>query len=284
MQFNHCSNASAFRRHPQVPLVVPFVNAEHMQILHHQQLRDSFDDGHQQLDATATRPRGFLVTNANCSTTGLVVVLKALMQAHGALQSVLVTSLQAISGAGFTGLAAMEIMDNVVPFIGGEEDKLEWEPRKILGSLSTDKHSIQLHDMVLSAQCNRVPVIDGHTLCVSIKFADADAVPSLEQVLQTLSSFVPPDPLSHLPSMRSVRALQVLSQDNRPQPRLDRDRGQGLTVSVGRVRPCPINHFRFVVLSHNTVLGAAGSSLLNAEYAARTSLFDAHMAQQQQQV
>jgi len=270
------SNASSFRRHPLVPLVVPFVNPQHICVVRRQQERRCFTSGTSSSDSSSSK--GFLVTNANCSTTGLVVALKPLADAFG-LSLVHVTTLQAISGAGFTGLAAMDIMDNVIPLIGGEEEKLEWEPRKILGRVAAgegDAHesgdSFELLDMKLSAQCNRVPVIDGHTLCVSLKFA-TQPPPSVEQVIECLQQFTVPEHVAELPSMRGVQALQVLPQDNRPQPRLDRDRGGGLTVTVGRVRACPINDVRFVVLSHNTVLGAAGSSLLNAEYAMANGYF-----------
>lgn len=241
------SNASAFRADPQVPLLVPDVNPEHLDLL----------------DAQAERwgnSGGGIVTNPNCSVAGLVVALRPLHQRFG-VRSVVVTTLQAISGAGRPGPSAADLLDNVIPFIGNEEDKVEREPRKILGTLSGER-VIEAY-ITVGATCTRVPVLHGHTASVSVRFEHEARA---HEVAETLRDYRSPLSGSALPSAPS-RPIEVLDDDDRPQPKLDRDLGGGMSVAVGRVRACPVQHVSFVVLSHNLVRGAAGAALLNAELA-----------------
>jgi aspartate-semialdehyde dehydrogenase len=250
------SNAKNYRRDPVVPLMVPLVNPSHLSIVRHQQ-------------TTLSPPtkKGYIVTNANCSTTGVVVPLFALEQAFGPLKTVMVTTLQAISGAGYPGVPVLDIMDNVVPYIGSEEEKIEWETSKILGGLIDDGKAFDLHasnPITISAQCNRVPVIDGHTACVSVKFANASPTP--EQVNEALRAFTCEAQTLKVPSA-PTQAIVVHDAPDRPQPRLDRDLENGACVSVGRVRECPVLDIKFVCLVDNVRLGAATSSIMNAEIA-----------------
>ncbi|KAI9141361.1 hypothetical protein BKA69DRAFT_1028611 [Paraphysoderma sedebokerense] len=250
------SNAKNHRTSPTVPLVVPLVNPSHLSIIPHQR-------------STNSTSRGFIVTNSNCSTTGLVVVLKALTQKFGAIDKCLVQTMQAISGAGYPGIPSLDIFDNVVPFIDGEEDKIHTEPLKILGELdnSVNATCIKNTSMKISASVNRVPVLDGHTLAISLSFA-SKTKPSMNEVRKCLEEYVPEWDVLSCPSAPE-KAIHVFDENakDRPQPRLDRERGKGMTVSVGRVRDCNVLDVKMVVLSHNTVLGAAGSSILNAEIA-----------------
>ncbi|ODV92451.1 hypothetical protein CANCADRAFT_1043 [Tortispora caseinolytica NRRL Y-17796] len=243
------SNAKNYRRDPHVPLVVPLVNTDHLSIL------------------KSRKTPGFIVCNSNCSTAGLVVPLKAL-SALGPIDAVSVTTMQALSGAGFSpGVPSMAILDNVIPFIGGEEEKMEYETRKILGSVSADGTTIAdipASDIKVSAQCNRVAVTDGHLECVSMRFAHRPP-PTLEQVKEALRTYECAPQSAGCPSAPK-HAIHLLEQPDRPQPRLDRDRDAGYGVSVGRVREDPLLDYKFVVLSHNTVIGAAGSGILIAEY------------------
>ena len=257
------SNARNFRMAADVPLVVPPVNGDHLELVRRQA---SFSGG--------ARPGGFIVTNANCSTTGMVIALKPLADAFG-IESVHCTTLQAISGAGYPGLPSLDILDNVVPFISGEEDKLETEYKKIMGRLlaaapaAAAGANIAPAAFPLSAMVNRVHVRDGHSIALSVKLARA-ASPA--EVSRALESFAPADPeLASCPSS-PARFIQVRTEQNRPQARLDRDTGRGFTTVVGRVRADPINTVKLFVLSHNTVMGAAGSSILNAELAATKGL------------
>jgi len=260
------SNARNFRMAADVPLVVPPVNGDHLELVRRQA---SFSAG-----------GGFIVTNANCSTTGMVIALKPLADAFG-IERVHCTTLQAISGAGYPGLPSLDILDNVVPFISGEEDKLETEYKKIMGRLlaapaaapaaagGSGSAHIAPAAFPLSAMVNRVHVRDGHSIALSVKLSRS-ASPA--EVAKVLADFVPADPeLASCPSS-PARFIQVRTEPNRPQPRLDRDTGRGFTTVVGRVRPDPIDTVKLFVLSHNTVMGAAGSSILNAELAATKGL------------
>jgi aspartate-semialdehyde dehydrogenase len=242
--FNVCSNASAYRRDGDVPLLLPEVNADHIALVRQQRKNRGWS--------------GAILTNPNCTSTGLTVALKALQDAFG-LQKVFVVSLQALSGAGYPGVASLDIADNVIPFIGGEEEKVEWEPRKMLGKLVNN--TIQLAETKFSAHTNRVAVIDGHTVCASVEFS-SEVTPEL--AIQALSSYQAPSEARALPSSPKP-VIVVRDEKDRPQPRLDRLTGKGMTTVVGRVRRDPLFHIKFVVLSHNTIRGAAGGSIFNAE-------------------
>lgn len=249
---NVISNAKNYRRAPDVPLVVPTVNAAHLDVFQHR---------------AAGSKKGIHVCISNCATVNLVVPMKALQNKFGPISTTIVTTMQAISGAGFSpGVSGMDILDNLIPYIGGEEDKLEWEPRKILGEVdSGDNVSFKIvpeSDMKISASCNRVAVTDGHTACVAVKFANG--APSLEELKEALRSYTSEAQQLNCHSA-PAKAIEVFEQQNRPQPRLDRDNGSGYAVSVGRIRPDSVLDFKFVTLSHNTVLGAAGSGILIAE-------------------
>jgi aspartate-semialdehyde dehydrogenase len=239
-----CSNASSYRRAEDVPLLLPEVNADHVHLVKQQRITHGWS--------------GCLTTNPNCTSTGLTVALKALDDAFG-VKKVFAVSLQALSGAGYPGVSSLDIIDNVIPNIGGEEEKVEWEPRKMLGKYIDSK--IQLAEMGISAHTNRVAVIDGHTICASVEFSQPV---SPEAAIQAMKSYQAPASARDLPSSpRPV--IEVRYEADRPQPRLDRLTGKGMTTVVGRVREDPLYHLKFVVLSHNTIRGAAGGSLYNAE-------------------
>jgi aspartate-semialdehyde dehydrogenase len=239
-----CSNASAFRQEADVPLLLPEVNPEHIALLSRQRRERGWAGG--------------IATNPNCTSTGMTVVLNALQKSFGVTQ-VFAVSMQAISGAGYPGVPSLDIMDNVIPFIGGEEEKVAWEPRKMMGAL--DGEQVRLHDLVMSVHCNRVPVSDGHTVCLSVAL---ESSASLAQIRETLRDYQPPQISRELPSTPHP-VIQVLDQENRPQPRLDRLTGKGMTTMVGRLREDEILDWKMVVLSHNTIRGAAGGSIYNAE-------------------
>ncbi|WWC94088.1 aspartate-semialdehyde dehydrogenase [Kwoniella sp. B9012] len=257
------SNAKNYRRDPLCPLIVPLVNPSHLSIISHQK-------------KTLGLEKGYIVTNANCSTTGLVVPLAALEKAFGPLETVMVTTLQAISGAGYPGVSSLDILDNVVPHIGGEEEKIEWETNKILGGLNSDNTQFDLHTtesvkaINVSATTTRVPVIDGHTGVVSVKFSKSPA-PSMEEIDRAFREFRCEAQELNVPSA-PPQAIVVHDAPDRPQPRLDRDLHNGACVSVGRVRPCPVLDVKFVCLIDNVRLGAATSSIMNAEIAVEKGL------------
>ena len=235
------SNARNFRMDPLVPLLIPEVNADHLSLVTEQRRQKGW--------------AGAIVTNPNCSTIVLAMALAPLRSFD--IRSVVVSTMQAVSGAGYPGVPSLDILGNVVPFIGGEEEKMQSETLKILGA---DGGRVP-HPAVISAHTNRVPVLDGHTMTVSV---DLGVKPRLEAVVEALRAFRGrPQELS-LPTAPQP-AIVVMDEPNRPQPRLDADLGAGMAVSVGRVRPCPVLHTRFVALGHNTVRGAAGAAILNAE-------------------
>jgi aspartate-semialdehyde dehydrogenase len=246
------SNASPHRMEDDVPLLLADVNPDHIAALPEQQRRRGFSSG-------------FLVTNPNCSTAGLVTALKPLDDAFG-VEAVSVVTLQAASGAGFPGVPSMGLLDNVVPFICGEEEKLETEPRKILGRLCDG--SFEMAPLVLSAQVNRVPVVDGHMESVSVKLRRKAGIADVAAVFADYVS--EPQRLS-LPSAPE-RPLLVRTERDRPQTRLDRMASNGMAVTVGRIRHCPLFDIRFSLLSHNTMRGAAGAALLNAEWLVKNGL------------
>jgi aspartate-semialdehyde dehydrogenase len=250
------SNAKNHRMAPDVPLIVPLVNTQHFDQIPAQRASNNLS-------------KGFLITNANCSTTGLVVALKPLVDKFGPLSKVIVTTMQAVSGAGYPGVASLDILDNVVPYISGEEDKMESEAAKILGDFK-DGQFVFKEGMKVSATCNRVPVIDGHTECVNVEFARRPA-PSVEEVIKALEEYKCEAQVLGVPSA-PAQAIVVSRLPNRPQPRLDRDTGRGNAVTVGRVRECNIFDIKFTLLSHNTILGAAGSAIMNAEVAVARGL------------
>src|SRR5882762_1131398 len=246
------SNSSAFRMVSDVPLVVPEVNADHFALIETQSWR--------------RESGGYIVTNPNCSAIGLVLALKPLEERFG-IESLFVSTMQAVSGAGYPGVASLDILGNVVPFIKNEEEKLQEEVGKLLGRL--DGRKVELLDAKVSAHCNRVAVEDGHTECVSIKFRKKAA---REEILAAWHEFLPLQGL-HLPTAPDQPVEYDPSVD-RPQPRLDRMRGRGMAATVGRLRECNLLDWKFVVLSHNTIRGAAGAALLNAEVLARTGKLD----------
>ncbi|KAM7205294.1 Semialdehyde dehydrogenase, dimerization domain containing protein [Rhypophila sp. PSN 637] len=249
------SNAKNYRRDPLVPLVVPTVNLDHLNLIPHQRKTNNLE-------------KGFLVCNSNCAVIGLVIPFAALQAKFGKIDTVSVVTMQAVSGAGYPGVSSMDMIDNVVPYIAGEEDKLETEAQKILGTINADATAFENQSTLrVSASCNRVPVLDGHTACVSLRFAQRPP-PSAEQVKQAMREYVSEAEKLGCPSAPKP-SIMVFDEADRPQPRLDRELSKGYTVSVGRVREDESGIFdlKFVALSHNTVIGAAGSSILNAEAA-----------------
>jgi aspartate-semialdehyde dehydrogenase len=235
------SNSSSFRMEEDVPLLIAEINYEHLGLIEKQREKRGFG-------------KGFIVTNPNCAVVSFAPPLAALERAFG-VESVFVTTMQAISGAGYPGVSALDITDNVMPYIAGEEPKVEIEAQKILGKLIGE--SIEKADFVVSAQCFRVHVVDGHTASVRVKLR---ANATLEEVAEAIQNFPSLDLYSSPKNFMVVR-----DEPDRPQPRLDRDAGNGMTVTIGRLFPDNIYDYRFVALSHNTVRGAAGSAVLNAE-------------------
>ena len=239
------SNARNHRMGADVPLVVPEVNPEHLGLI-----------------ARQRRERGWpgaIVTNPNCSTITLALAL-APLRGFG-IRRVFVSTLQAVSGAGYPGLAAVDVLGNAIPFIGGEEEKLATETLKVLGEVRVDEEGIDPHGAVVSAHCNRVATVDGHLLCVSVELA---ARPTPAEVRAALAEFRGRPQELGLPTA-PARPVQVVEGPDRPQPRRDAMAGLGMAVSVGRVRECPILGIKFAALGHNTIRGAAGASVLNAE-------------------
>lgn len=237
------SNSSALRMHADVPLIIPEVNADHLPLLEKQSWRKS---------------GGLVVTNPNCSAIGLVMALAPLAAKFG-IEQVFVVTMQAVSGAGYPGVASMDILGNVVPFIAREEEKIEAESKKLLGNFSNG--SVTPADFTISAQCNRVAVEDGHTESVSIKLHKAS---SQEEVISAWNNFRGKIVGLSLPSA-PAQPVYYDSTPDRPQPRLDIHRGAGMTATVGRLRPCNLLDWKFTALSHNTIRGAAGAAILNAE-------------------
>ncbi|MFQ5569108.1 MAG: aspartate-semialdehyde dehydrogenase [Rhodothermales bacterium] len=240
------SNARNFRMHDDVPLLVPEVNPDHTALIDRQQWGSG----------------GFIVTNPNCSTVGLVCALRPLVDAFG-VEAVQVTTMQALSGAGYPGVSSLDSLANVVPFIGGEEEKMTAEPRKLLGTLVDDR--VDPADIAISPQCNRVPVLDGHLECISVKLRREVEV---EEVREAFLHFRSPIASLNLPTAPD-RLIHVFDEAHFPQPRRHAEWGRGMVVSVGRIRPCPVLDVKFVALVHNTIRGAAGGAVLNAELLVR---------------
>ena len=258
------SNARNHRTHPQVPLLIPEVNPDHLALIAHQPWRGT--------GPGTALPTGGIITNPNCSTIGLALALKPLHDAFG-LKEVRVATLQAVSGAGIPGVSSMEILDNVIPYISGEEAKLESEPLKILGTLTPNAHTITPAQFTVSAQCNRVPVVDGHMANVWVTLERPPASP--EALREAWANFRPLTLALGLPTA-PARPLIVHEGEAHPQPRLHRDLEDGMAVSTGRLRATATGAFAFVVLSHNTVRGAAGGAILCGELALKQGLVDAH--------
>jgi len=239
------SNSKNHRMDPDVPLLIPEVNAAHLDAIPTQQKNRGYGSG-------------FIVTNPNCSTAGLVLVLKPLADAFG-LEKVFAVTLQAVSGAGYPGVASMDIHANVIPFISGEEEKMETEPQKLLGKW--DGARFLDAGLGLSAHCNRVPVLEGHLECISVSLKK---IACLKEVREALSNFEVDAELASLPS--AIRhPVVVIDGDDRPQPRRDVQAGNGMAAVVGRVRECSLLDIKLTLLSHNLIRGAAGAALLNAE-------------------
>ena len=263
------SNSSAFRMTADVPLVVPEVNADHLQLIERQSWRRT---------SSGQSSGGYIVTNPNCCAIGLVLALKPLEAAFG-IEKLFVSTMQAVSGAGYPGVPSLDILGNVVPFIKNEEEKLQEEIGKLLGQLSPahSGHSapdhIHMLDAPLSAHCNRVAVEEGHMECVSIKLRRPATE---EQMLAAWANFKPLEGLHEGHPLPSAPAQPVEYEPaiDRPQPRLDRMRGHGMAATVGRLRPCNLFDWKFVVLSHNTIRGAAGAAILNGELLALLGKLD----------
>jgi aspartate-semialdehyde dehydrogenase len=239
------SNARNYRMDPSVPLLIPEINPSHLALLSRQRREHGWP--------------GAIVTNPNCSTVVLAMVLAPLRQ-YG-LRAVNVTTLQAVSGAGYPGVASLDILGNVIPAISGEEEKMQSETQKILGKLDEEGENVSPHLVVVSAHTTRVSVIDGHTEMVSIKLDDS---PSLDEVRSALASWRGRPQELKLPTAPPA-PIVCMDEPNRPQPRLDVGRDGGMAVSVGRLRPCPVLGLKLVALGHNTIRGAAGAAVLNAE-------------------
>ncbi len=240
------SNSKNHRMDPDVPLLIPEINADHARAIETQRKRRG--------------GTGAIVTNPNCSTMGLAMAIAPIERAYGIAQ-LHVTTMQAVSGAGYAGVPSYAILDNVIPFIDGEELKIETEPRKILGSW--DGQRFVDAPFRISAQVNRVPVIDGHLMTISLGLRDSSVV-NFDGIRKAIESFQGEPQKLGLPSAPK-RPLHYIDRQDRPQPRLDRDRESGMSVSIGRLRPCPLLDVRMVALVHNTIRGAAGAALLNAE-------------------
>jgi aspartate-semialdehyde dehydrogenase len=247
------SNASSHRMDPDVPLLVPEINPEHLQLIAVQRERRDWE--------------GFIVTNPNCSTIALCLALAPLERAFG-VESVLVSTMQAVSGAGYPGVPSLDILGNLIPYISKEEQKIEEETRKIFGRFA--QNAIESHSMGISAQTTRVPVLEGHTETVFVKL---QALAPIDEVKKALRDFKALPQELGLPSAPE-HPVVVLEEPDRPQPRLDAELEGGMATVVGRVRPCPLTSIKFVLLGHNTIRGAAGAAILNAELLKAQGRFD----------
>ncbi len=238
------SNSSAYRMDPSVPLVIPEVNPEHLKLIETQ--------------TWWKKSKGFMVTNSNCSIMGLTIALAPLQKAFG-LESVFAVTMQAVSGAGYPGVASLDILGNVIPFIKNEEEKMQEEAHKLLGRLKGKQ--VEMAHFGMSAHCNRVPVEDGHTESISVKLRKKA---SAEKIIAAWREFRGSSEVARLPHA-PAEPIFYDERPDRPQPRFDVDRGKGMTTTVGRLRPCSLLDWKFTVLSHNTIRGAAGAAVLNAE-------------------
>lgn len=239
------SNSSAFRMDEDVPLLIPEINPEHLALIETQRRARGYE-------------RGFIVTNPNCSTIMIALALAPLHARFG-VESCVATTLQALSGAGYPGVASLDVVDNVLPYIASEEEKIESETLKIMGRMGDAR--IELSEMRVSAQCHRVNVSDGHMAALRFKLARPVELEEMKDALASFSALPQELKLHSAPA----RAVIVRDEPDRPQPRLDRDAGRGMSITVGRIRRDAVLDYRFVALSHNTVRGAAGAAILNAE-------------------
>jgi len=246
------SNSKNHRMERDVPLLVPEINADHLKLVPLQQRARGW--------------KGQIVTNPNCATVTVTMGLAPLKQFG--IRKIVATTLQAISGAGYPGVASMDIVGNVIPFIGGEEEKMEQETQKIMGELRGDH--VEPLPAAVSAHCNRVPVVDGHTATISVEFS---ARPSLADLRHAFDGFTAVPQERKLPSA-PARPVIYMEEQNRPQPRKDAERERGMAAFVGRLRACPVLDYKFVALSHNTVRGAAGAAVLNAELMVSEGMLD----------
>lgn len=242
------SNCSAHRHTEDVPMLIPEVNPDHVQVIAAQREHHGWK-------------KGFVAVKPNCSVQSYLTPVYALMQAGFSVRRLIVTTLQAVSGGGYPGVASLDMVDNIVPYIPGEEEKSEIEPLKILGSVQNGK-IVPTDSLKISAHCNRVPVIDGHTACISLEFDQKK--PAIAEIIQIWNRFKALPQELNLP-FAPKQPIIYLSENDRPQPRKDRDNEKAMAVTVGRLRPCNVFDIRFVGLSHNTVRGAAGGGILNAE-------------------
>jgi aspartate-semialdehyde dehydrogenase len=246
------SNSRNHRMEPDVPLLVPEINAGHLKIVPLQQRNRGW--------------KGQIVTNPNCSTIVLTMGLAPLKQFG--IQKVIATTLQAISGAGYPGVPSMDINANVIPYIGGEEEKMQQETQKILGEFTGDR--IEHLPAKVSAHCNRVPVVDGHTVTISVELSAKPAEADLRNAFETFASVPQQRDLPSAPK----KPVIYMTQENRPQPRRDVERENGMAAFLGRLRPCPVLDWKFIALGHNTVRGAAGAAVLNAELMCSEGMLD----------
>lgn len=242
------SNASANRHVDNVPMLIPEINSKHVDVIPYQKKAYGFD-------------KGFIVVKPNCSLQSYMTPVYALIKAGYEVKRMIITTMQAVSGAGYPGVPSLDMIDNIVPFISGEEEKSEVEPQKIMGKI-VDGKIVNDTSMKISAHCNRVPVIDGHTACVSLEFGAKK--PSLEEIKKIWREFKSEPQELNLP-FAPKHPIIYREESNRPQPRKDRDTDKGMAATVGRLRECKVFDIRFVCLSHNTVRGAAGGGILNAE-------------------
>jgi aspartate-semialdehyde dehydrogenase len=244
------SNSRNHRMDPSVPLLVPEINPDHLELIRSQKFG-----------------KGAIVTNPNCSAIGLTMALKPLIDNFGVTQ-VHVVTMQALSGAGYPGVASLDILDNVIPYVSGEEEKMETEPLKILGSF--EKQKVRFAEMKISSSCNRVAVQDGHLECVSVKL---ERRTSADEIKKAWSSFSSEPQHLQLP-MAPEHPIYYFEEPNYPQPKIHRDLDKGMAVSIGRLRTCALLDYKFVLLSHNTIRGAAGGAILNAELAVKKGLIE----------
>lgn len=247
-----CTNASANRMLDDVPLLLPEVNFEHVDLIHAQRKNRGWTTG-------------ALIANSNCTTMPVVMSLKPLIPLG--IRKVHMVSEQAVSGAGYPGVSSIDLIDNIIPYVPSDENKMESETLKMLGTFQDDH--IQFHDLIPGATCTRVPVLDGHLVNISISF---EKKTTIEEIIGLWESYCV-ESVATLPSAPD-RPLKYLSQVDRPQPRRDRNTGKGMVTSIGRLRECPILDYKFAALSHNTIRGAAGCSILNAELLAVQGFID----------